>query len=97
MNDPADDRDNVVPMVQARPNGNGSGGPPFGERLARIETQMEREGEHGDKDGHREAAGLDSGGRHRNVRGCSFDRIPRPSWMSLAIGSAPVSLGDNTE
>ena len=41
MNEPADNRDNVVPMGQARPNGNGSGGPPFGERLARIEAQME--------------------------------------------------------
>ena len=41
MNDPAGDRDNVVPMGRAHPSGNGSGGPPVGERLSRIEAQME--------------------------------------------------------
>ncbi len=41
MSDSADDHDNVVPMARARRNGNGNGGPPFGERLARIESRME--------------------------------------------------------
>ena len=47
MNDPAEDRANVVPMGQAHPNGSGGGGPPYGERLARIEAHLDSIKEHG--------------------------------------------------
>ena len=43
MTAPAGDRppENVVPMGRALPNGNGGGGPSQGERLARVEAQLE--------------------------------------------------------
>ena len=43
MTAPANDRDheNVVPMGRALPSGNGGGGPSPGERLARVEAQLE--------------------------------------------------------
>ena len=43
MTVPASDRDreNVVPMGRALPSGNRGGGPSQGERLARVETQLE--------------------------------------------------------
>ena len=47
MNDPADDRDNVVPMGWARPRRQRERWTPYGERLARIEAQLDSIREHG--------------------------------------------------